>query len=134
TSDHHGCFVPADFIEFRQAVVTKIGTLYPGTPARLASFVLTTAHAKPPNTSADGSGGVALIHWPTLCLLLQVSSLCVCRAPTRMCRMRKDQILPQQHIIVRPFCDLCKAHVWLASIKPHTPYLIHRPFSHPQSH
>jgi hypothetical protein len=32
--------------------------------------------------------------------------------------MRKDQTLPQQRIIGRPFCEVCKAQMWLAYIEP----------------
>lgn len=35
--------------------------------------------------------------------------------------MRRDQILPQQRIIGRPFCDVCKSQMWLASIEPAVP-------------
>ncbi|MFZ0109253.1 MAG: hypothetical protein WB691_05095 [Pseudolabrys sp.] len=35
--------------------------------------------------------------------------------------MRKDQILPQQRIIGRPFCDCCKSQMWLACIEPDEP-------------
>ena len=35
--------------------------------------------------------------------------------------MRKDQILPQQRIIGRPFCDFCRAQMWLACIEPDKP-------------
>jgi len=37
------------------------------------------------------------------------------------CRMRKDQILPQQRVIGRPFCEFCKAQMWLACIEPDEP-------------
>src|SRR5215471_3323130 len=37
------------------------------------------------------------------------------------CRMRKDHILPQQRIIGRPFCEFCKAQMWLACIEPDEP-------------
>lgn len=33
--------------------------------------------------------------------------------------MRRDQILPQQRIIGRPFCEVCKSQMWLACIEPH---------------
>ena len=32
--------------------------------------------------------------------------------------MRKHEILPQQRIIGRPFCELCKSQMWLACIEP----------------
>jgi hypothetical protein len=32
--------------------------------------------------------------------------------------MRRDQILPQQRIIGRPFCEVCKSQMWLACIEP----------------
>ena len=32
--------------------------------------------------------------------------------------MRKDQTLPQQRIIGRPFCEFCKSQMWLACIEP----------------
>jgi hypothetical protein len=35
--------------------------------------------------------------------------------------MRRDQILPQQRIIGRPFCEVCKSQMWLACIEPHDP-------------
>lgn len=35
--------------------------------------------------------------------------------------MRKDQNLPQQRIIGRPFCEVCKAQMWLACIEPDKP-------------
>jgi hypothetical protein len=35
--------------------------------------------------------------------------------------MRSDQILPQQRIIGRPFCEFCKAQMWLASVEPDQP-------------
>jgi len=35
--------------------------------------------------------------------------------------MRKDQILPQQRVIGRPFCEFCKAQMWLACIEPDEP-------------
>jgi hypothetical protein len=35
--------------------------------------------------------------------------------------MQKDQILPQQRIIGRPFCELCNSQMWLACIEPDEP-------------
>src|SRR5262249_20586690 len=35
--------------------------------------------------------------------------------------MRRDQILPQQRIIGRPFCEVCKSQMWLACIEPYDP-------------
>jgi hypothetical protein len=35
--------------------------------------------------------------------------------------VRKDQNLPQQRIIGRPFCEVCKAQMWLACIEPDKP-------------
>ena len=35
--------------------------------------------------------------------------------------MRKHEILPQQRIIGRPFCELCKSQMWLACIEPDEP-------------
>jgi hypothetical protein len=32
--------------------------------------------------------------------------------------VRKDQNLPQQRIIGRPFCEVCEAQMWLACIEP----------------
>ena len=32
--------------------------------------------------------------------------------------MRKDQSLPQQRIIGRPFCPACRSQMWLAWIEP----------------
>ena len=43
------------------------------------------------------------------------------RQPFKRCSMRKDQILPRQRIIGRPFCELCKAQMWLACIEPVDP-------------
>ena len=46
-------------------------------------------------------------------------SVRVCAAPTtQRCCMRKDQTLPQQRIIGRPFCENCKSQMWLACIEP----------------
>jgi hypothetical protein len=35
--------------------------------------------------------------------------------------VRKDHNLPQQQIIGRPFCEVCKAQMWLACIEPDEP-------------
>jgi hypothetical protein len=35
--------------------------------------------------------------------------------------MRRDDILPQQRINGRPFCQLCKSQMWLACIEPDEP-------------
>jgi hypothetical protein len=35
--------------------------------------------------------------------------------------MRKDEILPQQRVIGRPFCEFCKAQMWLTCIEPDEP-------------
>jgi hypothetical protein len=35
--------------------------------------------------------------------------------------MRKHEILPQQRIIGRPFCEQCKSQMWLACIEPDEP-------------
>lgn len=35
--------------------------------------------------------------------------------------MRRDQLLPQQRIIGRPFCEFCGAQMWLACIEPDKP-------------
>jgi hypothetical protein len=39
----------------------------------------------------------------------------------KRCRVRKDQILPQQRIIGRPFCEMCKSQMWLSCIEPDEP-------------
>jgi hypothetical protein len=41
--------------------------------------------------------------------------------PIRRWSMRRDEILPQQRIIGRPFCELCKSQMWLACIEPDEP-------------
>jgi hypothetical protein len=45
--------------------------------------------------------------------------------------MRKDQNLPQQRIIGRPFCGVCKAQMWLACIEPDKPDYDKRTFECP---
>ena len=45
--------------------------------------------------------------------------------------MRKDQNLPQQRIIGRPFCEVCKAQMWLACIEPDKPDYDKRTFECP---
>jgi hypothetical protein len=45
--------------------------------------------------------------------------------------MRKDQILPQQRIIGRPFCEFCKSQMWLACIEPDEPDHDRRTFECP---
>jgi hypothetical protein len=35
--------------------------------------------------------------------------------------MRRARILPQQRIIGQPFCEFCRAQMWLACIKPEKP-------------
>jgi hypothetical protein len=45
--------------------------------------------------------------------------------------MRKDQNLPQQRIIGRPFCAVCKAQMWLACIEPDKPDYDKRTFECP---
>ena len=45
--------------------------------------------------------------------------------------MRKDQNLPQQRIIGRPFCEVCKAQLWLAFIEPDKPDYDKRTFECP---
>lgn len=35
--------------------------------------------------------------------------------------MRKDQILPQQKLLGRPFCPNCRSQMWLAWIEPDKP-------------
>ena len=45
--------------------------------------------------------------------------------------MRKDQNLPQQRVIGRPFCEVCKAQMWLACIEPDKPDYDKRTFECP---
>jgi hypothetical protein len=45
--------------------------------------------------------------------------------------VRKDQNLPQQRIIGRPFCEVCKAQLWLAGIEPDKPDYDKRTFECP---
>ena len=45
--------------------------------------------------------------------------------------MRKDQNLPQQRMIGRPFCEFCKAQLWLACIEPDKPGYDKRTFECP---
>src|SRR5262249_52882368 len=45
--------------------------------------------------------------------------------------MRKHEVLPQQRIIGRPFCELCKSQMWLASIEPDEPGHDRRTFECP---
>ena len=45
--------------------------------------------------------------------------------------MRKHEILPQQRIIGRPFCELCKSQMWLACIEPDEPGHDRRTFECP---
>ena len=45
--------------------------------------------------------------------------------------MRKDQTLPQQRIIGRPFCEFCKSQMWLACIEPYEPNHDKRTFECP---
>jgi len=45
--------------------------------------------------------------------------------------MRKHEILPQQRIIGRPFCELCKSQMWLACIEPDEPGYDRRTFECP---
>ena len=47
------------------------------------------------------------------------------------CSMRKHEILPQQRIIGRPFCELCKSQMWLACIEPDEPGHDRRTFECP---
>jgi len=61
------------------------------------------------------------VPWPDPFLPLIAFSPCVPRQLRRRCRMRRDQILPQQRIIGRPFCELCKSQMWLACIEPDGP-------------
>jgi hypothetical protein len=35
--------------------------------------------------------------------------------------MRRYQIFPQQRVIGRPFCECCRAQMWLACIEPDKP-------------
>jgi hypothetical protein len=35
--------------------------------------------------------------------------------------VRKDQILPQQKVLGRPFCPACHSQMWLAWIEPDEP-------------
>jgi|GEM_PF-1098786 hypothetical protein len=45
--------------------------------------------------------------------------------------MRRDQTLPQQRIIGRPFCEFCRAQMWLACIEPYQPDYDKRTFECP---
>ena len=54
-------------------------------------------------------------------LLTQAAFSCGSRFGTQRCSMRKHEILPQQRIIGRPFCELCKSQMWLACIEPDEP-------------
>jgi hypothetical protein len=45
--------------------------------------------------------------------------------------MRKYEILPQQRIIGRPFCEVCKSQMWLAYIEPDEPGHDRRTFECP---
>jgi len=45
--------------------------------------------------------------------------------------MRKHEILPQQRIIGRPFCEMCKSQMWLACIEPDQPGYDRRTFECP---
>jgi hypothetical protein len=45
--------------------------------------------------------------------------------------VRKDQNLPQQRILGRPFCEVCKAQMWLACIEPDKPDYDKRTFECP---
>jgi hypothetical protein len=45
--------------------------------------------------------------------------------------MRKHEILPQQRIIGRPFCEVCKSQMWLAYIEPDEPGHDRRTFECP---
>jgi hypothetical protein len=45
--------------------------------------------------------------------------------------VRKDQNFPQQRIIGRPFCEVCKAQMWLACIEPDNPDYDKRTFECP---
>ena len=45
--------------------------------------------------------------------------------------MRNHEILPQQRIIGRPFCELCKSQMWLACIEPDEPGHDRRTFECP---
>ncbi|HET9801090.1 MAG TPA: hypothetical protein VFP82_05335 [Chthoniobacterales bacterium] len=45
--------------------------------------------------------------------------------------MRKDQSLPQQRIIGRPFCEICRSQMWLACIEPDAPNHDKRTFECP---
>src|SRR5262249_26723274 len=45
--------------------------------------------------------------------------------------MRNHEILPQQRILGRPFCELCKSQMWLACIEPDEPGHDRRTFECP---
>src|SRR5262249_51355166 len=49
----------------------------------------------------------------------------------RRCNMRKYEILPQQRLIGRPFCELCKSQMWFACIEPDEPGYDRRTFECP---
>ena len=68
-------------------------------------------------TSGRSSGIIGKrIKWPWFDPFLLQSAL-----KLKRCSVRKDQILPQQRIIGRPFCVLCKSQMWLAYIEPDEP-------------
>src|SRR4029453_15840484 len=46
-------------------------------------------------------------------------------------QMKRNLFLPQQRIIRRPFCELCKSQMWLACIEPDEPGYDRRPFECP---
>ena len=49
----------------------------------------------------------------------------------KRCSMRNLEILPQQRIIGRPFCEVCKSQMWLACIEPDVPGHDRRTFECP---
>src|SRR4030095_13278164 len=49
----------------------------------------------------------------------------------KRCSMRKHEILPQQRIIGRPFCEVCKSQMWLAYTEPDEPGHDRRTFECP---
>ena len=53
--------------------------------------------------------------------LTRAAFLAVPALGLKRCSMRKQEILPQQRIIGRPFCELCKSQMWLACVEPDEP-------------
>ena len=63
--------------------------------------------------------------------LTQTAFSCSPALGLKRCSMRKHEILPQQRIIGRPFCEMCKSQMWLACIEPDQPGYDRRTFECP---